>query len=107
MLMRYELGVQENWKNLKIQEIEAMISKPVFANDNAVVVSGGGEKKQDFVKCLFPILDGNPFLRENLIRIWQKPADCTFTVSQSMKEWGKIGGGKCKSFFPLRSNKLL
>ncbi len=54
MLMRYELGVQENWKNLKIQEIEAMISKPVFANDNAVVVSGGGEKKSRILLNVFP-----------------------------------------------------
>ena len=33
MLMKFELNVQENWKNLKIQEIESMISKPVFSSD--------------------------------------------------------------------------
>ncbi len=31
MLMKFELHIQENWKNLKIQEIETMISKSIFS----------------------------------------------------------------------------
>ena len=36
--MKYELEVQENWKNMKIIEIERMISKPIFASDFAGVL---------------------------------------------------------------------
>ena len=34
MLMRYELEIQETWKNLKIRQIEHMISKPIFATND-------------------------------------------------------------------------
>ena len=65
---------QENWKNLKIQEIESMISKAVFANDgsgggNAAaaaavggggggggVCSGGGDLKSNFDPVFFTFL---------------------------------------------------
>ena len=34
MLMRYELEIQETWKNLKIRQIEHMISKPIFSTND-------------------------------------------------------------------------
>ena len=33
MLMRYELDVQENWKNLRIRQIEKMISTDYFLEE--------------------------------------------------------------------------
>ena len=33
MLMKFELDIQENWKNLRIRQIEFMISKPIFRTD--------------------------------------------------------------------------
>ena len=32
--MRYELEIQETWKNLKIRQIEHMISKPIFSTND-------------------------------------------------------------------------
>ena len=53
MLMKFELGVQEHWKNLKIQEIENMISKPVFTNEG-----GGacGDLRSNFDAVFFTFL---------------------------------------------------
>lgn len=39
MLMKYELEVQEGWKNLRIRQIEYMISKPIFALPSASTTS--------------------------------------------------------------------
>ena len=33
--MKYEIQVQESWRNPRIRQIEDMISKPVFKSDNA------------------------------------------------------------------------
>ncbi|CAB4063578.1 DNAH [Lepeophtheirus salmonis] len=33
MLMKFELKIQESWKNLRIRQIETMISQPVFDTD--------------------------------------------------------------------------
>jgi hypothetical protein len=53
MLMKFELNVQENWKNMKIQEIEEMISKSVFATDAA------GDLKSNFDPAFFTFLKEN------------------------------------------------
>jgi hypothetical protein len=64
---RYELNVQENWKNLKIQEIESMISKPIFSNDAAASSSsssssssmGMGDLRSNFDPTFFTFLKEN------------------------------------------------
>lgn len=44
LLMRFELGVQENWKNLRIHQIELMVSKSIFQDSG---LSGSLESNFD------------------------------------------------------------
>ena len=53
MLMRFELNIQETWHNLKIHEIEEMISKSIFASDLA------GDLKSNFDPVFFTFLKEN------------------------------------------------
>lgn len=62
MLMRYELDVQENWKNLRIRQIEKMISKPIFAMK-------GGEFISNFDKVFYTFLKENERLAKMDINI--------------------------------------
>ena len=63
MLMRYELDVQENWKNLRIRQIEKMISKPIFATN------GNGEFISNFDKVFYTFLKENERLAKMDINI--------------------------------------
>ena len=63
MLMRYELDVQENWKNLRIRQIEKMISKPIFAS------SGSGNYVSNFDKVFYSFLKENERLAKMDINI--------------------------------------
>ena len=51
--MKFELNVQENWKNMKIQEIEEMISKSVFCTDVS------GDLKSNFDPNFYTFLKEN------------------------------------------------
>ena len=62
MLMRYELDVQENWKNLRIRQIEKMISKPIFTTK-------GGEFISNFDKTFYTFLKENERLAKMDINI--------------------------------------
>ncbi len=48
--------IQENWRNLKIAEIEAMISKPVLVADP---VAGSAEFRTNFDPVFFTFLKEN------------------------------------------------
>ena len=61
--MRYELDVQENWKNLRIRQIEKMISKPIFAS------SGSGDYVSNFDKVFYSFLKENERLAKMDINI--------------------------------------
>ena len=51
MLMRFELDIQENWKNLRIRQIEFMISKAIFAtNDQGNFVGNFDKNFYTFLK---------------------------------------------------------
>ena len=63
MLMRYELDVQENWKNLRIRQIEYMISKPIFATNDT------GEFVSNFDKVFYTFLKENERLAKMDINI--------------------------------------
>ena len=61
--MRYELDVQENWKNLRIRQIEYMISKPIFATNET------GEFVSNFDKVFYTFLKENERLAKMDINI--------------------------------------
>ena len=63
MLMKYELDIQENWKNLRIRQIELMISKPIFAT------SDSGEFVSNFDRVFYNFLKENERLAKMDINI--------------------------------------
>ena len=63
MLMRYEIDIQENWKNLRIRQIEYMISKPIFAMNET------GEFVCNFDRVFYTFLKENERLAKMDINI--------------------------------------